>query len=178
MLELDSLSVASNHNAGRHLFLLHDYDAAIAQFLKTIELYRNYVPAHRGLGRAYYFSSRLDEARSAWETAARMSAWSPEWLTFYLNLTYPERRSAALDFLNEVAGKADGPDGFGWAQLYGILGENDSAIAWLERYNRERGPFFPLMGVYPDFDGLHSDPRFMDLLERLGLDRFPTPGER
>jgi serine/threonine-protein kinase len=178
VLELDPVSVASNYNAGWCLWLLHDYDAAIGQFLKTIELYPNYAGAHDHLGRSYYHSSRLDEARSAWETTAHVREWSPEFLALHRNLTRPERRGAALNILNEVAGRPDGLDAFDSGRYYTMLGENDSAIAWLERYYEVRGSMMPYVGVYPDFDGLRSDPRFMDLLKRIGLDKFPAPGER
>jgi tetratricopeptide (TPR) repeat protein len=58
------------------------------------------------------------------------------------------------------------------AGVYTILGNKDRAFYWLEQaYKRGPGPGFPLwtMKFYPEFDPLHSDPRFKDLVHRIGL---------
>jgi tetratricopeptide (TPR) repeat protein len=52
---------------------------------------------------------------------------------------------------------------------YIMLGEPDEAFAWLERAYRERDPMMLLLDSYPVFDPLRSDPRFDDLLRRIGF---------
>ena len=52
---------------------------------------------------------------------------------------------------------------------YIFLGETDEAFAWLERAYRERDPRMLLLDSYPVFDPLRSDPRFDDLLSRIGF---------
>ena len=53
----------------------------------------------------------------------------------------------------------------GWARL----GEADLAMEWLDRAYRLRDPFIPFLNATPMFDPLRSDPRFQDLLRRIGF---------
>jgi tetratricopeptide (TPR) repeat protein len=52
---------------------------------------------------------------------------------------------------------------------YTRIGETDEAFAWLERAYREREPLMVALRTYPSFDPLRSDPRFDDLLRRIGF---------
>ena len=55
------------------------------------------------------------------------------------------------------------------ALVYVGLREDDQAIAWLQKAYEERHPYLVLMKVEPVFDRLQSDPRFADLVRRVGL---------
>ena len=55
------------------------------------------------------------------------------------------------------------------AGIYAALGERDHAFAWLEKAYQDRHPFMTLIGAEPVFDSLRSDPRFADLVRRIGL---------
>ena len=55
------------------------------------------------------------------------------------------------------------------ARIYEGLGEKDQAFAWLEKAYEERDSNITNLKVDPGFDSLHSDPRFTDLLRRVGL---------
>jgi TolB-like protein len=56
------------------------------------------------------------------------------------------------------------------ASTYFFLGENDKGFEWLERSYSGREIGFPWITVQPDFDSIRTDPRYLDLLKRLGLD--------
>ncbi len=60
-------------------------------------------------------------------------------------------------------------DAIGAAQMYAALGETDEAMAALERGYQERHGRVPFLNVDPAFDPLRSDPRFQDLLRRIGF---------
>jgi hypothetical protein len=49
------------------------------------------------------------------------------------------------------------------------LGDNDEAFAWLERAYEEQSTFLVYIKVFPVFDPLRADPRFQDLVRRVGL---------
>jgi hypothetical protein len=51
------------------------------------------------------------------------------------------------------------------------LGENDEAFAWLERAYQEQSNILQFLKVHPYFDALRNDPRFKDMLRRVGLDQ-------
>ncbi|PYS63056.1 MAG: hypothetical protein DMF76_07490, partial [Acidobacteria bacterium] len=58
---------------------------------------------------------------------------------------------------------------FSMAAIYAELGRKDEAFAWLEKAYRERSPGFVDLKVQPTLDSLRSDPRYIDLLRRVGL---------
>jgi hypothetical protein len=51
------------------------------------------------------------------------------------------------------------------------LGDNEQALAWLERAYQEQSNMLQLIKVHPYLDPLRSDPRFVDLVHRVGLDQ-------
>ncbi len=55
------------------------------------------------------------------------------------------------------------------AYTYAQIGETDEAFTWLERGYRERDPLMPVLETYPALDPLRSDPRYHDLLRRIGF---------
>ena len=59
------------------------------------------------------------------------------------------------------------------AAAYASLGETDEAFAWLERAYRERDVGMVGVKAQPAFDSLRSDPRYDDLLRRVGFPESP-----
>jgi hypothetical protein len=55
------------------------------------------------------------------------------------------------------------------AAFYARLGQNDEAIKWLEKAYEEHDTSMPWLGVSFEFDSIRSDPRFRELLRRVGL---------
>jgi hypothetical protein len=56
------------------------------------------------------------------------------------------------------------------AAVYVALGEKDEAFKWLERGYADHGGGFHAIAVRPEFRALRSDPRFRDIVRRIGLD--------
>jgi hypothetical protein len=67
-------------------------------------------------------------------------------------------------------GEENGMDAYSVAMGYFYLGENDKGFDLLERsYSRmERG--LSSITIDPALDGVRTDPRYLDLVKRLGLD--------
>lgn len=63
------------------------------------------------------------------------------------------------------------------ADTYSLLGEKDEAFEFLEAAYQERASLLIYLGVRPTFDNIRSDPRYADLLRRMGLPQvlFPKP---
>ena len=57
----------------------------------------------------------------------------------------------------------------GIATVYAGLGEKEEALAWLDKAYEARSDFIVFIKVDLAWDGLRSDPRFQDLLRRIGL---------
>ncbi len=81
----------------------------------------------------------------------------------------PEGYWRALILLEEREAriKRGGPIHFVWS--YALLGDADQAFAWLERAFEERDNDLVFLRTDPTLDSLRSDPRYGDLLRRIGF---------
>lgn len=66
-------------------------------------------------------------------------------------------------------GEEESPLAIGIARHYFRLGENDKGFEWLERSYSRRESWLLWVTVDPDFDGIRTDSRYLDLVKRLGL---------
>jgi serine/threonine-protein kinase len=86
------------------------------------------------------------------------------------------RRDEALKILEHMKALAASgnsvPESFnvGMARLYASLGDKDQALAWLERVYQEHHFAVTNLRVHPWWDPLRSDPRFTQLLKKVGLE--------
>jgi TolB-like protein/Tfp pilus assembly protein PilF len=80
-------------------------------------------------------------------------------------------RHKALEILSELerqSGQVYEP-AFHIAQIYLGLGDEEQALAWLEKACDERSVWLIWLGVDPKFDSLRSHPRFQELLKKVGF---------
>jgi tetratricopeptide (TPR) repeat protein len=167
---LDPLSLIINADLAELFLISHSYDESIEQSRKTIEMDSNFAFAHNQLAQAYLQKQMYEEAIAELQKAIQISGGSP---TFTANLARAYagtgRRSAAIELLNDL--KKHSKPGYSHASeiavVYAALGDRDQAMAWLEKGYEER--FNPGVLLRPGFDPLRSDPRFQNLLRRIGL---------
>ncbi len=76
---------------------------------------------------------------------------------------------AARRFAIEAASQGAFGLAVGIAQQSAVIGETEEAMTWLERAYEEREPMLVFAKVSPSLDPLRSDPRFQDLLRRIGF---------
>jgi TolB-like protein/DNA-binding winged helix-turn-helix (wHTH) protein/Flp pilus assembly protein TadD len=168
--DLDPLSLIINADLAELYLIAHSYDESIQQSRRTIEMDANFALAHNQLAQAYLQKQRFDEAVAELQKAIKISGGSP---TFTANLA---RTYAAMGRRNEAEGLLDdlkkhsSPEysrASEIAVVYVALGDRDRAMTWLEKGFGER--FNPGVLLRPGFDPLRSDPRFQNLLHRIGL---------
>jgi len=167
---LDPLSLIINADLAEILVLAHSYDESIQQSRKTIELDPNFALAHNQLAQAYLQKHMNQEAVAELQRAVQLSEGSP---TCLANLArayvVSGKRSEAAKLLSQL--KTRSTPAFSYAaeiaMIYASLGDTDQAMAWLEKGYDER--FNPGVLLRPGFDPLRSDPRFQNLLRRIGL---------
>jgi hypothetical protein len=63
------------------------------------------------------------------------------------------------------------------AMIYSTLGEKDQAFVWLEKAYEDHAPWLIELGIEPCWDKLRADPRFANLLQRVGLPQASAPGK-
>jgi TolB-like protein/DNA-binding winged helix-turn-helix (wHTH) protein/tetratricopeptide (TPR) repeat protein len=167
---LDPLSLIINADVAELLVIAHHYDESIAQSRKTIEMDPNFALAHNQLAQAYLQKHMYGEAVPELQRALQLSGGSP---TIIANLARAYvasgKRNEATRLLNDlkersIHGYSNGSE---IATIYASLGDTDQAMKWLEKAYEER--FNPGVLLRPGFDPLRSDPRFQDLVHRVGL---------
>ena len=183
-LELEPASLVMNTFMGATLYYAGRYDEAIAQCLKTIEMDPNFAVAHWHLGLAYEQKQVLDAATEEFKKAISLSGGSPL-MRAALGRAYAEAQekheaNKMLDELNELA-KQHYVSAYEVATIYVALGNNEQAFQLLEQAYAEHSFHLIYLNVSPQFKSVRSDPRFLDLVQRLGLSynfetRLPPSG--
>ncbi len=174
-LELDPLSVETNTNLGQIYYWAKRYDEAIEQFRKTLEIEPNAAGAHDALSEALARKGLFQEALAA-KRRSLVLAGDDEAADILGTEGTAEgyqkgiRALARKQFtLFEEVSKEAYVSPMGFAQLHTILGEKERAFAWLEKAYEERSPWMAYMANDPAFEALRSDPRFADLVRRVGF---------
>ena len=170
-LELDPLSLIINRVYADILVDAHRFDEAIAQFNKTIELDPNFPTAHFFLGRAYEAKGMYDQAVHEYTTAAAVNLVPPESLA-KMNEAYAKagwRAYVQTALEQTVMQRQQKPPSMVVASYYARLGQKEEALAWLQKGYEERDFRMTLLSVSFEFDNLRSDPRFKELVRRIGL---------
>ncbi len=170
--ELDPLSVPINTHVGVVHYLGHQFDQAINRIRDALELDPNYVVAHWYLGQAYAEKGMYEDAIAESQRAVSLSPGNPKFLaTLGYVYALSGNRSEALKLvqqLNELS-KSRYVSPLDVTYVYAGLREKEQAFAWLERAYGERSWGMYRIKVDPKLDRLRSEPRFQDLLRRMGF---------
>ena len=172
-LDLDPLSSGMQIGVGYMLSMARRYAEAEGMLQTVLDVYPNHPGGLYMLGAAYLDMGRAHEGVAVLERAVELSRGYHSGKTKLAEgLARSGRRDEALSLLSEVKAKAIGewvPPTF-YAFVYTALEERDLAFAELEEAYRQRDVNLADARIFPPLDGLRSDPRFAELLERLGLD--------
>jgi serine/threonine-protein kinase len=171
--ELDPLSPIISENVAEAYFLKNDLHAAIEQCQRIIELDPRFPLAHRTLGFVYLKQRRYEEATAEFQKAVELSGRESQYLS---NLGYhyakTGRRAEALRILKELEEKYAKRESIGMylGGVYAGLDDKDQVFAWLERDFQQRNGTLAYMTWWFSFEDLRSDPRYADLVRRMGLE--------
>jgi TolB-like protein/Flp pilus assembly protein TadD len=170
--QLDPLSPIISANAGNLYVLKRDLNPAIEEFKKVIELDPNFPIARDFLGCAYLKQGHEQEAITELQKGVELSGRASQELGFlgygYGALGKRAEARALLKELEERYARKESP-AMHLAAVYAGLGEKDQAFAWLERDFQGRTGLLIFITTLPDYDTLRDDPRYTDLLRRIGL---------
>jgi serine/threonine-protein kinase len=170
--EIDPLSLVISDNVAEIYLLQKDLNSAIEQCQRVIELDPGFPYAHDVLGAPYLKQRRYEEATAEFQKAVELSGRESPILS-HLGYCYAVtgRRAEALAILKELEEKYARRESIGQnvADVYAGLGDKDQAFAWLERDFQQHSGRLPDITWWFTFDDLRGDPRYADLVRRMGL---------
>jgi len=174
-IELDPLNIAGNINLGWTYFNARRYDESIAQLKKTLELAPNHLYAQMELGWNYAFKGMYAEAVEASDKAVSLAPPDDEVSLGAIGYIYavsgePEKARKILKQLLELSTRTY-VDAYYITGIYAGLGEKDHAFEWLNKAYDERSPSMSFLKIEPFFDSLRNDPRYTELLRKVGLEK-------
>jgi len=167
---LDPLSLIINADLAEFLLFTHSYDESVEQGRKIVEMDSTFAIGHKQLGDAYLLKQMDKEAVAELQTAVRLSGGSPICVADLARAYVASgKMNEAVKLLNGLKknSNASFTNAPHIAMIYASMGDNDQAMHWLERAYKER--FNPSILLRSGFDPLRSDPRFKDLMRRIGL---------
>jgi TolB-like protein/Tfp pilus assembly protein PilF len=169
--ELDPLSAPGINGIGIVHLWGGDTDAAIKVFQELLDLYPDYVIALSFLAEAYAQKNDID---SALRTIGKIppEATDPQALSIrgYIYARSGDRETAK-NILTEFAERSNHEyvPALNFAQIYAGLGDREQVFAWLEKAYEERAIWIPFLKVDVKFEPFRSNPRFQELLRKVGF---------
>ena len=170
--QLDPLSSRINGNVANLLYFSRQYEQALEQLKKALDLFPNDYGLHLIMGEVYLQTGNKEKAIAEFVRANQLEGdkgVTPAYLAQgYAFVGQRDRANAMLAVLEERAKTTYVPPSeIGFA--YAALGDRHKAFAWLERAYEQRDSRLVMGQANPAFQFLRSDPRYADLLRRMGL---------
>ena len=168
--ELDPLSIGPINLLGVTYYFQRDYDKSLEQWQKSLEISPNSPIAYFNLFHVYVAKSMHGEAVAALEQQFKLEGRTQQAST--IGESYKRGGfQAALRTMIQIGqdSSAGNYDPFRVAAGYSFLGDKNQALAWLSKAIDERSGFVTTIRVDPTWDNIRSDPRFEELVRRIGL---------
>jgi serine/threonine protein kinase/Flp pilus assembly protein TadD len=168
--ELDPLSPIVNANVSWTLYLARRYDEAIEAIQKELEIDHNNPDAHYILGYIYMAKGMFAEAIKEYQETIKLGLDIPG-PHIYQGVVYARQGETeqARKFLKQLQTSKEYVSPGELAILYAALNDYEQAFAALEKAYSTHDLQLQTLAVDAAYDPLRSDPRFQDLLRRIGL---------
>jgi TolB-like protein/DNA-binding winged helix-turn-helix (wHTH) protein/Tfp pilus assembly protein PilF len=168
-LDLDPLSALGNEQLADAYSNARQYDLAIEQYQKTLELYPNQASPRDSLGWAYVYKGLYDKGlQEIKKSYGEDPDLSPEVAYVYAVSGHKGKARQILQRLLNLS-KQTPIQPHHFALIYAGLGMKEEALVWLEQAYQQHSRMMVWLKVDPRFDSLRPDPRFQDLMRRVGL---------
>jgi Tfp pilus assembly protein PilF len=171
-LELDPTSLINSSALGFEMYMVGKYDDAVIQLQNTLAMDSNYFPTHHWLSMTYMQTSRpndaLQEARKAADLSNESTLSMSDLARSYAVTGKAKEARRILQTL-QAASKSRYISSFEVATIFASLNESDHAFDSLQRAYENRDYNLFRLRADPRLESLHKDPRFADLLRRIGL---------
>jgi len=169
--ETDPLSPVIGASLGMILFLARRYDQADDVLKRAQEITPDHFLPHMRMGLLHIQQRRYDEAVHELKTAVDLADRSTETLAA---LATAYAASGDINNTRTILAELEKPAGkryvlpYNIAKIYAAMGDAQKAFVWLETSYKEGNPDLIELNSEPVFDGLRDDPRFTELMRRVG----------
>ena len=170
---VDPLSLLGNFGPGSISVFTRQWGLATQQLRGAIDLDATYWLDHIFLGRAYEHQNKMPDAFAAFENARKLDQDHAE---IWSALGHAYAVSGNKAEAQKVMDRLQDPKALSYVApynaeiVYAGLGNRDQTFAWLDRAYKQRSYYLPVyLTTDARLDGLHGDPRFLDLRRRIGL---------
>ncbi len=178
-VELDPLSLETNLTLFFNLYLARRHEESIQHCQRTIELYPGFGWAHGRMGLNYDGLERWDEAIPCFERALALEP-DDVWSLCHSAWTYG--RCGRVHDARRLLARLEERSRQNWVPplvfflVYHVLGQTELAFQWLERSYLARDFWLVMLNVDCIYDEMRSDPRFQDMVKRVGLGSVSPQG--
>jgi len=172
-VSVDPVSHNINAAVALLLYVAGDFDAAIQQADRTLEMRSDFFPAHTVLAKAYAAKGMYDEAIRSMRESINISGRRPSALA-WLGHIYARagRTKEALDLVEELESEESEASDFDRVVIHAGLRQGEEALRWLEKaYLRPSFEIFTCQ-TDPMLSELRNHPQYASVMERTG---FPVP---
>lgn len=171
-LSLDPLATIIGTSLGAAYYFARAYDQSIAKYLKALEFDPDFAIAHAFLAGPYVclrqYERAEEECRKA-RSLAGESKYPHAFLAYVYGMSgQKDKAQELLDHLLNLA-QSEYISSYHIALIYCGLNEMDQALEWLNKAYDERDNWMVWLNIYPVFDPLRDDPRFQELVRKVGL---------
>jgi TolB-like protein/class 3 adenylate cyclase/lipoprotein NlpI len=171
-VELDPVSQGILKDKGIFQYYLRQYDEAIITALATLEIDPGFVPVHRLISLAYTGKGMYEEAINEtikWGSLTGNKIKTDVALAYIYAVSGQEDEARKIIENTGIEKMLSSNDYRGVALVYAALGETDEAFEWLEKSFQKHEESLCSIGIDPKFDSIRDDPRFNEILKKIGL---------
>jgi len=166
--KLDPLNPYIGSLVAERYYLANDYEKSIKQYEKVLELYPNYEFAWNGIGYVQFITGQKEKAQNSWKKLQELMGNEEIAKKFeFPNSIEQSFHFWLIDAKSESSISCSNPAVI--AQVYMFLNEKDKALDYLEIAYKNHDEELPIRLLRPHFSPLHNDPRFTDLVKKIGV---------
>src|SRR6267378_4478602 len=170
-LALDPASPQINANHAGILNDMHRYDEALTELNRLIAANPEFPGNYANRASVYWHLGNQDAAAADWGMEMKKSG-RPEWAEAFAAGYRKAKLKGACTALIEVLKNESQTEyiaPYDMARYYGLLGDRDHTFEWLEKGYAERSGRMEYVKIEDALEPFRSDPRYVDLLRRLGM---------
>jgi serine/threonine-protein kinase len=176
-LELDPLAPIFTHNLAWIQMWDRDWNEALATAQSGLDFAPDFFQLHQSIGLSQLSLNHPEEAVDALRKALQMSnsaSFAHAYLAYGLGRTGHKTECQAMidEWLGQARQRYIPPTDI--AIMYLGADNHEEAIAWLEKGYEQRDVWMAFLAVLPFWDPIRDDPRFADLVRRVGLPDLST----